>query len=92
MSQGENDLTTVVTYSVMIYFTPDFEAVVPDVMSYVAVLIAETNAGYINSNIPVRIELFCVEKMVIEEKADSSDMLSDFTNEKGKYTIILLLF
>ena len=68
----------------MIYFTPDFEALITDVEGYVGVLLAETNEGYFNSKIPVRVSLFCIEKLNIAESWDASLMLDRFGNAKGK--------
>ena len=87
VAQGHSDQTTIVTYSVMVYFTPEFEEIVPDVEGYIAVVMAETNEGYINSEIPIRIELFCTEKMEIPEVLEASDMLKDFRAAKGKSQI-----
>ena len=60
VAQGHADDTTIVTYSAMIYYTPEFDNLV-DVESYIGVMLSETNAGYINSEIPLRIELFCMD-------------------------------
>ena len=46
-------------------------------------VIAETNQGYINSEIPVRVEKFCIEPASINDKADAGDLLSAFKNMKG---------
>ena len=65
------------------YFTPEFEAAAHDVEAYVAVMLAETNEGYMNSNIPIRVELFCIEKLNIAEIYDGSAMLGKFKTAKG---------
>lgn len=44
----------VVTYSVMFYYTPQFAAITQDINGYIDQVLAETNQGYINSNIPIR--------------------------------------
>lgn len=72
-------------YSVIVYFTKEFEEIVPDVESYIAVMMAETNEGYINSEIPIRADLFCVEKMDIEELPDSGDMIDSFRASRGRF-------
>ena len=46
-------------------------------------VIAETNQGYINSEIPVRVEKFCIEPASINDKSDAGDLLSAFKNMKG---------
>jgi hypothetical protein len=83
---GVEDRDTIATYSVMVYFTPDFKALHPDVMGYVSEAISETNEGYANSGIPLRVELHCVEELenFVETPASSSLTLSNFAVAKGK--------
>ena len=55
--QGQADTTTIVENSVMIWYTPQFRATFTtddDLDVFVDLIFAETNQGYINSNIPVR--------------------------------------
>merc|ERR1712112_273569 len=55
IQQGKDDSTTVVTYSVMFYYTPEFASITDDIPLLVSLMIAETNQGYINSEIPLRV-------------------------------------
>merc|ERR1712168_1044606 len=64
---GAEDTTTVVTYSVMIYYTPDFASITPDIEGWVDQVLAETNQGYINSQIPVRITKLCIEQATFND-------------------------
>ena len=41
-----------VTYSIMIYYTPAFEAMESDMEGYIATIFAEINEGYANTDIP----------------------------------------
>ena len=53
---GEEDSTTVATYSVMIWYTPEFRALFSsegDLDVFVDLIFLETNVGYENSEIPV---------------------------------------
>merc|ERR1711962_982692 len=43
MEMGRSDSTTVVTYTVMFYYTPEFAAVTEDIPLFVSQVIAETN-------------------------------------------------
>merc|ERR1719322_75746 len=80
------DRNDIVTYSVMVYYTAEFAAITPNIRDYVDQVIAETNQGYINSLIPVRIKLHCTELAPIEEVWDGSDMLTNFIRMKeGSY-------
>ena len=78
-----DDNTTVVTYTVMFYYTKDFAAVTADIPGFIDQLIAETNQGYINSNIPLRIATFCIEQATVNDVADSGELLTAFANMKG---------
>jgi len=77
------DNTTVVTYSVMFYYTPEFSATTSDIPGFIDQVIAESNQGYINSNIPVRISRFCIEQATLNDIADAGDMLTEFAQMKG---------
>ena len=75
------DTTTIVTYSAMIYYTPDFASVTPDIEGYVDQVLAEVNQGYINSLIPVRITKLCTELATINDNEIIN--LGTFRNMKG---------
>ena len=55
-AKGIADTTTVVTYSVMIWYTPQFRNLFSsdsDTLAHVQLIIDTTNQGYINSQMPV---------------------------------------
>ena len=81
LEKGAKDTTTVVTYSAMIYYTPDFASVTPDIEGFVDQVLAEVNQGYINSLIPVRITKLCIEQATINDN-DIQD-LGTFRRMKG---------
>jgi len=76
----------IVTYSVMIYYTAEFAATTPNIRDFVDQVIAETNQGYINSQIPVRAKLHCTEQATIPEIKFGFDMFQNFiTMKKDSY-------
>ena len=56
------DNTTVVTYSVMFYYTPELAKAVDDIEGFIDHIITVTNQGYVNSKIPVRATKLCIEQ------------------------------
>ena len=79
-SEAEADNTTIVTFSLMFYYTPEFEAVTADIEGFVDQIIDITNEGFINSEIPVRVKAFCIEKASL---TDSTGTLGAFAEMKG---------
>ena len=63
------DNTTVVTFSLMFYYTPEFEAITADIEGFVDQIIDITNEGFINSEIPVRVRTFCIEKANLSDSS-----------------------
>ena len=57
------DNTTIVTYTVMFYYTAELAEDTPDLEGFFDQLIADTNAGYENSEIPLRIKKHCSEQV-----------------------------
>ena len=83
--QPENieDTTTLVTYSIKVYYTPSFAAVTADIEGFLEQVIQETNQGYINSNVPLRASALCIEEATIDDMPNAGEMLNAFTNMKG---------
>jgi len=81
--QGIDDSETIVTFSVKYYYTRQFAAVTDDIELYMDQVTAETNQGYINSLIPVRIKIHCIEAADLDDIRGGSEMLSAFKNLKG---------
>merc|ERR1712243_427419 len=82
IQQGRDDSTTVVTYSVMFYYTPEFEAVTDDIPLFVSQVIAETNQGYINSGIPIRIRSHCIAAATLHDHPHYITMINQFSQYK----------
>merc|ERR1711915_341673 len=81
--QGINDNTTIVEYSIKFYYTVEFAEATDDIELYFDQVIAETNQGYINSQIPIRTKIFCIEETTLHDESESSTMLASFRNYKS---------
>lgn len=81
--QGIDDPDTIVTFSVKYYYTRQFADVTDDIELYMDQVTAETNQGYINSLIPVRIKIHCIEPAELDDLNGGSEMLSAFRSYKG---------
>ena len=55
------DNTTMATYSIKFYYTPEFAAVTSDIPLWVAQILTETNQGYANSQVPLKAVLCEIE-------------------------------
>jgi len=94
MDKGEQDTTTVVTYSVMIWTTPEFDAAFSsdaDKMAFIDLIFQETNQGYINSAMPVRVQLLDVAThptIKDNPSASSSTMVGSFKNSMPKSELL----
>ena len=71
------------SYSVKFYYTPAMAAVTPDMEGFTDLAIAETNQGYVNSEIDTTVYRLCMEQATIEEIEDSSDFFYTFFDMKG---------
>ena len=93
IQQGRDDSTTVVTYSVMFYYTPEFASITDDIPLLVSLvrtlsnknmthmnfqMIAETNQGYINSGIPLRIRSHCIAAATLHDHPHYITMINQF--------------
>merc|ERR1711892_1032830 len=78
---GINDATTIVEYSIKNYSTVEFAAATDDIELYFNQVVAETNQGYINSNIPVRVKIFCIEATELNDEEEP--LFTKFANYKG---------
>ena len=74
-----SDNSSLVQYTVMFYFTTDFAKITADIGGYVDQVLAETNQGYVNSDIPLRVSKYCIEPAGISDGSDTISMLNTFT-------------
>jgi len=77
------DTTTIVTFSVKFYYTPQFAAVTADVDGFINQAIAVTNQGFINSKAPLRVQSCGSEKTTFDEVVNNNIMWAKFTKYKG---------
>merc|ERR1719167_457480 len=82
VAMGRQDTTTVVTYSVMFWYTKEFADVTPDIPLFIAQVIAETNQGYINSKVNVRVKAHCTKQVDFAEVYNGFTMLDTFIKSK----------
>ena len=82
-SSAKTDNTAMVEFSVMIYYTPQFAAITPDIPGFVDQVLAETNQGYINSKVPMSIKLHCIEKATVNDVSTSLATVNNFVAMKG---------
>ena len=61
------DDKTIVTFSLMVYYIPQVAAGTGSIQDFVDHQIAKLNQGYINSKIPVRAKLHCLQELVYNE-------------------------
>ena len=57
------DNTTMVTYSVKFYYTEGYEQVTADIPGQIELYVAETNQGYVNSLVPLKVEAICIDNV-----------------------------
>ena len=76
----EQDNATIVTYSIIFYYTQEFAFVTADIEGFVDHIIDITNEGYANSQIPVRVKAFCIEAASL---SDTTGNVYDFRLMKG---------
>ena len=82
-AHSAQDNQTVINYTLMVYYTPEFAAATDDIPGFIDQAIAETNQGYLNSEIPLTVSLFCLEAATINDIADTSTFISTFSQMKG---------
>ena len=73
------------TYSIMIYYTPEFAEVTPNIDDFFDQVIAETNQGYAQSLIPITIEKLCSEQTPFNDSDNAMALFDKFAHFKGSY-------
>ena len=84
LKKGEEDSSTNVIISVIIYYTKEFKAATADVEGYVEGLIETTNIAFLRSQIPVQLVMHCILQTEIGEAPDSTDRIREFKQSQGK--------
>lgn len=84
MERGRSDPTTVVTVSVMVYYTRQFASLEKNPEGFVAEAFRDANSALENSKIPIELQLHCTEELDVDEEGDSSTILGNFEESKGR--------
>ena len=84
-TRSKREIETHWTYSLMVYYTPEFAAVEDDIEDFIDEMIAETNQGYLNSKLPITLTKFCSELATLSEHsvANSFELFYEFEKMKG---------
>ena len=78
-------------YTIMVYYTPAFAAVVTNPKDSVNTIIAMTNTGYSNSLVNLRTREFCTEELAgFQESEDPDELLDRFSKSKMFYRFCTL--
>jgi hypothetical protein len=73
------------TITAMFYYTTQFADVTTDPRAYIEGMVNSANMAYNNSNINLRLEIFCVEEYKeLKESNDAPGMLEAFTKARGE--------
>ena len=83
IKRGEEDLTTIVTVSVIFYYTQEFEAITPDIKGHLEHLVENTNNIFLKSAIPLRLSIHCMLRTKLREARDSADRIKEFKKSQG---------
>ena len=73
------------TYSIMIYYTPEFAEATPNIDDFFDQVIAETNQGYAQSLMPITIEKLCSEQTPFNDSDNAMALFDNFAHFKGSY-------
>ena len=87
-ADATEDTTTVVTYSVQFYYTKGFATATADIEGWTDLVIDETNQGYINSKVPLRIKKHCTEQVDIADGLSSSVSLNSLETLKSSLALV----
>ena len=79
LAKGRVDITTMVEYTVSVYYTAGFRKTTADPDTFINQMISLTNEGYANSGVPIRVKLHCVLQSDIPDGLSSSITLRLFT-------------
>jgi len=82
--QGESDRTTVVTFTVKAYITPEVASAYPNATESIEYLKNILNKQYKRSMIPIRMEIHCIEKTKTSE-AQGLNTLAAFMKYKRSH-------
>ena len=82
LERAKRDTTTIATYTVKFYYTPQVAAVTSDIDGFIDQVIQETNQGYINSKVALRVKAFGSEQATINDQYGTG-IIATFARMKG---------
>ena len=85
-ARGRVDNSTIVEYTITVYYTKEFKQTTADPLTFIDQVIAETNQGYINSGIPIRARLHCVAQSDIRDGLAAHITLAAFKRSQQSLT------
>ena len=68
-----------VNVSIMIYFTREFKNVVTDPTTYIEKLVQDSNVVFENSQVPVRLQVHCIQELNVGEDSNFEKRYNEFT-------------
>ena len=83
LTRGDLDSETIAEYSVTVYYTKQFLKSTPDPAAFIDQLLAETNQGYVNSRVPLRVRLHCAILSSVPDGLPPVITLKLFTTSQG---------
>lgn len=82
----DDDLGAVAEFSIMIYYTPQFAEITSDIPGFVEQVLAETNQGYVNSQVALVARLHCIEQAAISDTDSSTKTMVNFLKMRAGST------
>ena len=87
-ARGAVDTSTIVEFTITVYYTEEFKKTTADPLTFIDQVIAETNQGYINSGIPIRARLHCVIQSDIKDGLPAHITLAAFKQSQQSLTTL----
>eukprot|EP00088_Acartia_fossae_P046338 TRINITY_DN5000_c0_g1_i3.p1 TRINITY_DN5000_c0_g1~~TRINITY_DN5000_c0_g1_i3.p1 ORF type:complete len:381 (+),score=55.28 TRINITY_DN5000_c0_g1_i3:618-1760(+) len=72
-----------VTYTAKVYYTPEVAKTTKDIYGFVEQIVAETNQGYKNSGVPMKLKVHCIELATVHDTSNVVTMILNFKKMKG---------
>ena len=83
LMRGAEDKSSVVEYTITVHYTREFREVTADPLTFIDQVIAETNQGYVNSGVPVRVALHCALESDIADGEPAEVTLQKFKQSQA---------
>ena len=83
LMRGAEDKTSVAEYTITVHYTREFKEVTADPLTFIDQVIAETNQGYVNSGVPIRVKLHCAVESDIADGEPAEVTLQKFKQSQS---------